>query len=123
LASTTGYWQQDSSLGLGNTLFAIYRQKASYGFALGKVTGHPLLQRQRAWSTYWYGQGASGQRKGWGREDAGQCPGGPRGRCPGAVQLDTQLYGYSLMKSGNLCMEWLRTVPSCGAACSYAGPV
>jgi len=50
-------------------------------------------------------------------------PRGPRGRCPGAVQLDTQLYGYSLMKSGNLCMEWLRTVPSCGAACSYAGPV
>jgi len=60
---------------------------------------------------------------GWGWDDAEQCPGGPRGRCPGATQLDTQLYGYSLMKSRNLCMEWLRTVPSCGAACSYGEPV
>jgi len=57
-------------------------------------------------------------RKGLRQHVAGQCPGGPRGRCPGATQLNTQLYGYPLMKSGNLCMEWLRTVPSCGAACS-----
>ncbi|MFP3320025.1 MAG: hypothetical protein RXO24_05640, partial [Acidilobus sp.] len=42
---------------------------------------------------------------------------------PRATQLNTQLYGYSLMKSRNLCMEWLRTVPSYGAACSHAGPV
>jgi len=44
-------------------------------------------------------------------------------RGPGATQLDTQLYGYSLMKSRNLCMEWLRTVPPYGAACRHAGPV
>jgi len=64
-------------------LFAVYRQKASYGFALGKITGHPLLQRQRAWSTYWYGQGASGQRKGWGRDVVGSAQEDPEGIAQG----------------------------------------